>query len=138
MVTSLAKNPEVVMNVKKGATAAQASWSAMQMEPAQGFLDRVTGWFSDNLLGGKDKRTKAVREYIYDTLVPQFQTMLDNIADSLTEEIESVLTAEAEGNMAEARAALEKMKQEQTASQAEYEKRVAQLNAYKAELNNPQ
>lgn len=138
MGSNLIKNPKVLKTVTKGAMTAKANWNLMRMEPTQGFLDRVTGWFSDNLLGGKDKRTKAVREYIYDTLVPQFQTMLDNIADSLTEEIESVLTAEAEGNMAEARAALEKMKQEQAASQAEYEKRVAQLNAYKAELNNPQ
>ena len=107
--------------------------TGQQMGCSKGLVESMVGFFTDKGWG-KPQRKRAIRQYMDETLMPEFkQTMLHN-EQQLVSSIQSALHNEAEQTIQEKAETLEQLKTERKEKKNDYDKRMSQLRDYKNQL----
>lgn len=104
-----------------------------QMGNDKGLIDSMVGFMTDKLLS-KPQRTKAIRDYIDNSLTPEFKVQLNGISRSLTSTIRTSLHDEASDLITQKTDALHQLKSEMKEKKALFDQRMGQLREYKTLL----
>jgi len=99
----------------------------------KGIVESMVGFVTDKGWG-KPQRSRAIRQYIDDTLKPEFKQAMGRVEQQLVSSIQDALHREACETIQEKTAALEQLKEERKDKKNDYEKRMSQLRDYKNQL----
>jgi small GTP-binding protein len=96
-------------------------------------ISNVVSVVTDETMG-KPQRKKAIRDYIDETLAPNFKREMQRISRQLISLISSSLYKEAAESIEQKKTALQQLKTERKEKKEAYEERMRQLRMYKNEL----
>ena len=99
----------------------------------RGIVESMVGFVTDKTWG-KPQRKRAIRNYMDDTLMPDFKREMKNVGNVLIVNIQKTLQEEASETIEAKRSSLEKLKQERKDKKEEYNQRINQIRDYKHEL----
>ncbi|WP_165155048.1 dynamin family protein [Parabacteroides sp. ZJ-118] len=99
----------------------------------KGIVESLVGFVTDKGWG-KPQRKRAIRQYMEDTLMPEFKQAMSRIEQQLVSSIQEVLHREAYETIQEKTASLEQLREERKAQKDDYEKRMTLLRDYKNQL----
>ena len=99
----------------------------------KGMIDSMVGFVTDKLMS-KPQRTRAVRVYIDETLVPEFNLQLTSISQALTNAVRSNIQNEASAIIEQKADSLNQLKKEQKEQKDLFTQRMDQLRSYKTIL----
>ena len=99
----------------------------------KGIVESMVGFVTDKTWG-KPQRKRAIRNYMDDTLMPDFKREMANVGNILIVNIRKSLQEEVSETMEAKRSSLEKLKQERKDKKEEYNQRIVQIRDYKHEL----
>ena len=107
--------------------------AGQQVGANRGILESMVGFVTDKTWG-KPQRKRAIRNYMDDTLMPDFKREMKNVGNVLIVNIQKTLQEEASETIKAKRSSLEKLKQERKDKKEEYNQRINQIRDYKHEL----
>ena len=93
----------------------------------------MVGLVTDKMMS-KPQRIRAVRNYINDSLIPEFKSRLQDISIRLTESIRTSLQNGVTELIEQKRASLNQLKKEQKEKKELFDERMNQLREYKTQL----
>lgn len=99
----------------------------------KGIVEGLVGFVTDKTWG-KPQRRRAIRTYIDDTLMPQFKSAMNGNSTFVVNSISEALHQEAQVTVAEKKAAIEKLRQQNKEQHEAFKKRLETLKDYKNEL----
>lgn len=99
----------------------------------KGLIDSMVGLVTDKMMS-KPQRIRAVRNYINDSLIPEFKSRLQDISIRLTESIRTSLQNGVTELIEQKRASLNQLKTEQKEKKELFDERMNQLREYKTQL----
>lgn len=102
----------------------------------RGMIESVVGLVTDRLMS-KPQRVRAVRNYVGNSLAPEFNASLRSASRTLLHSVRQMLQENAAAKLGQMTDALKRMKQEKQENEILFEQRMAQLRAYKRELSCP-
>lgn len=98
-----------------------------------GMVSKLIGWTTDKIYG-KSQREHTVRTYLDQTLIPEFESVMNGNRALVFELIKEALQRSNEAAIAERRRALEQVRDEHEHKQAETETRRSQLQSFHTAL----
>lgn len=104
-----------------------------QVGAKKGLVEGMVGFVTDKTWG-KPQRRRAIREYIDDTLAPQFKVAMSDNSRKVTDDIAKILYDEAQVSLTEKKQALEALQEERKRKKESYNKRLEVLRDYQNEL----
>lgn len=104
-----------------------------QVGSDKGMIDSMVGFVTDKLMS-KPQRVRAIRNYIDDTLAPEFKAGCHNIFQSLLCIIRENLQNEAAELIGQRTESLNQLKMEMKEKKEIFNQRMAQLREYKTNL----
>ena len=107
--------------------------AGQQVGANRGIVESMVGFVTDKTWG-KPQRKRAIRNYMDDTLMPDFKREMKNVGNVLIVNIQKTLQEEASETIEAKRSSLEKLKQERKDKKEEYNQRINQIRDYKHEL----
>lgn len=107
--------------------------AGQQVGANRGIVESMVGFVTDKTWG-KPQRKRAIRNYMDDTLMPDFKREMKNVGNVLIVNIQRTLQEEASETIEAKRSSLEKLKQERKDKKEEYNQRINQIRDYKHEL----
>ena len=107
--------------------------AGQQVGANRGIVESMVGFVTDKTWG-KPQRKRAIRNYMDDTLMPDFKREMKNVGNVLIVNIQKTLQEEASDTIEAKRSSLEKLKQERKDKKEEYNQRINQIRDYKHEL----
>ena len=107
--------------------------AGQQVGANRGIVESMVGFVTDKTWG-KPQRKRAIRNYMDDTLMPDFKREMKNVGNILIVNIQKTLQEEASETIEAKRSSLEKLKQERKDKKEEYNQRINQIRDYKHEL----
>lgn len=99
----------------------------------KGLVNSMVGFFTDKTMG-KPQRRRAIHDYMDNTLMPQFNSQLKQMTNTVVDSVRQTLTQGAENAMTEMTNAIESLRDAQKKHKADYESRITMLRDYKNEL----
>lgn len=144
-VASVASNRKLVNRMEKavnfGQVAAEKYKNIENMNSTgvgtahkgQGMLDSLAGLIAEKTMS-KPQRTRAIRGYIDDILVPQFKTQLKSAEGQVVDTVAEVLKEATRQTTDEITASLSKLQNEKKANTLEFERTKAELRELKTKL----
>ena len=107
--------------------------AGQQVGANRGIVESMVGFVTDKTWG-KPQRKRAIRNYMDDTLMPDFKREMKNVGNVLIVNIQKTLQEEASETIEAKRSSLEKLKQERKDKKEDYNQRINQIRDYKHEL----
>ena len=107
--------------------------AGQQVGANKGIVESMVGFVTDKTWG-KPQRKRAIRNYLDDTLMPDFKREIKVVGNQLIVSIRTSLQEEASETIEAKRSSLEKLKQERKDKKEEYNQRINQIRDYKHEL----
>ena len=107
--------------------------TGQQVGANKGIVESMVGFVTDKLVG-KPQRKRAIRNYMDNTLMPDFRREIKVVGNQLIISIRTSLQEEASETIETKRFSLEKLKQERKNKKEEYNERMNQIRDYKHEL----
>ena len=98
-----------------------------------GMVSKLIGWTTDKIYG-KSQREYTVRTYLDQTLIPEFESVMNGNRALVVNLIKEALLRSNEAAIAERRRALEQVRSEHEHKQAEAENRRSQLQSFRTAL----
>ena len=98
-----------------------------------GMVSKLIGWTTDKIYG-KSQREYTVRTYLDQTLIPEFESVMNGNRALVFELIKEALQRSNEAAIAERRRALEQVRDEHEQKKAETETRRSQLQGFRTAL----
>lgn len=98
-----------------------------------GMVSKLIGWTTDKIYG-KSQREHTVRTYLDQTLIPEFESVMNGNRALVFELIKEALQRSNEAAIAERRRALEQVRDEHEQKKAETETRRSQLQGFRTAL----
>lgn len=98
-----------------------------------GMVSKLIGWTTDKIYG-KSQREYTVRTYLDQTLIPEFESVMNGNRALVVKLIGNALQRSNEAAIAERRRALEQVRSEHEHKQAEAENRRSQLQSFRTAL----
>ena len=98
-----------------------------------GMINKLIGWTTDKIYG-KSQREYTVRTYLDQTLIPEFESVMNGNRALVFELIKEALLRSNEAAIAERRRALEQVRDEHEHKKAEAENRRSQLQSFRTAL----
>lgn len=108
---------------------------ALRFGQSKGFVESIVGPLTEATLA-KPRRQRAINQYIELELIPAFKNALEEIAEDILVRVVSAIGNGAEGQIAQATASLQSLKQSREEQQASYEARIQQLRLFKEQISN--
>ena len=99
----------------------------------KGIVESMVGFVTDNTWG-KPQRKRAIRNYMDNSLMPDFKREITVVGNQLIANIRISLQEEASETIDAKRSSLEKLKQERKDKKDAYNQRINQIRDYKHEL----
>ena len=99
----------------------------------KGLVNSMVGFFTDKAMG-KPQRRRAIHNYMDNTLMPQFNSQLKQMTNTVIDSVRNALTQGAENAMTEMTNAIESLREAQKKHKEEYKNRIMMLRDYKNEL----
>lgn len=100
---------------------------------SKGIVESLVGFVTDKTMG-KPQRRRAIRNYMDETLSPQFKQEMQRLSKQLSNSIRNALQQEAKTMIEQKTASLEKLKVEKQEKKVQYEQRISQLRDYKNQI----
>lgn len=107
--------------------------AAQQVGANKGIVESMVGFVTDKTWG-KPQRKRAIRNYMDNSLMPDFKREISAVGNQLINNIRMSLQAEASETIDAKRYSLEKLKQERKDKKDAYNQRINQIRDYKHEL----
>lgn len=107
--------------------------TAAQTGKEKGLIDSMVGLVTDNMMA-KPQRARAVRNYVDNSLKPEFKSILESVSAQLLGDIREKLKSGAAQVVEQKQASLSQLKEEAREKKAVFEERMAQLREYKTIL----
>lgn len=104
-----------------------------QIGTNNGIVESMVGFVTDKTMG-KPQRKRAIRNYMDESLIPDFNQAMNNISKQLISTIASTLRNEAKDTITMKTNTLEQLKNERQEKKDIYEQKMKQLRDYKNEL----
>ncbi len=108
---------------------------ALSFASANGIVDSVVGWATDNLVA-KPQRLRATRNYIDGTLSPEFEQQLSSISNSIVESVRNHAKSAASDNISQKEQALNELRNQMQEKKDAFNQRMTELREYKLFLSN--
>lgn len=99
-----------------------------------GMVNKLIGWTTEKIYG-KSQREYTVRTYLDQTLIPEFESVMNGNRALVVNLIKEALLRSNEAAIAERRRALEQVRSEHEHKQAEAENRRSQLQSFRTALS---
>ena len=99
----------------------------------KGIVESMVGFVTDKTMG-KPQRKRARRNYMDNTLLPDFKREIKVVGNQLVVSIKTALQEEASELIETKRSSLETLKQERKEKKEAYNQRINQIRDYKHEL----
>lgn len=99
------------------------------------FITTIVGFATDKLLS-KPQRTRAVRNYVENTLAPEFRLRLSEISQEIGNAVRNGLQSAASAMMEEKTAVLNQLKQQRAEQKEAFAQRLDMFREYKNKLQN--
>ena len=99
----------------------------------KGIVESMVGFVTDKTMG-KPQRKRAIRNYMDNTLMPDFKREIKVMGNQLVVSIKTALQEEASELIETKRSSLETLKQERKEKKEAYNQRINQIRDYKHEL----
>ena len=99
----------------------------------KGIVESMVGFVTDKTMG-KPQRKRAIRNYMDNTLMPDFKREIKVVGNQLVVSIKTALQEEASELIETKRSSLETLKQERKEKKEAYNQRINQIRDYKHEL----
>lgn len=99
----------------------------------KGLIDSMVGFVTDKMMS-KPQRTRAIRNYIKDSLCPEFKNAMKDISVQMTENIRNSLQNSAMEIIEQKKASLNQLKAEQKEKKDLFEQRMKQLREFQTQL----
>lgn len=100
-----------------------------------GVIETGVEWITDKVWG-KPQRRRAVNGYISGTLLPEFTSQIENIRNTLSQQVGQLLQEEAKERTVAMEETLKSLKEESAISKEQFNQRINQLKNYKNTLKN--
>ena len=107
--------------------------AGQQMGANKGIVESMVGFVTDKTWG-KPQRKRAIRNYMDNSLMPDFKREITVVGNQLIANIRISLQEEASETIDAKRSSLEKLKQERKDKKDAYNQRINQIRDYKHEL----
>jgi hypothetical protein len=107
--------------------------AAQQVGANKGIVESIVGFVTDKTWG-KPQRKRAIRNYMDNSLMPDFKREISAVGNQLINNIRMSLQEEASETIDAKRSSLEKLKQERKDKKDAYNQRINQIRDYKHEL----
>lgn len=107
--------------------------AAQQVGANKGIVESIVGFVTDKTWG-KPQRKRAIRNYMDNSLLPDFKREISAVGNQLINNIRMSLQEEASETIDAKRSSLEKLKQERKDKKDAYNQRINQIRDYKHEL----
>lgn len=107
--------------------------AAQQVGANKGIVESMVGFVTDKTWG-KPQRKRAIRNYMDNSLMPDFKREISAVGNQLINNIRMSLQEEASETIDAKRYSLEKLKQERKDKKDAYNQRINQIRDYKHEL----
>lgn len=104
-----------------------------QVGTNEGIVESMVGFVTDKAMG-KPQRKRAIRNYMDNSLMPDFKREITVVGNQLIANIRISLQEEASETIDAKRSSLEKLKQERKDKKDAYNQRINQIRDYKHEL----
>lgn len=107
--------------------------AGQQVGAKKGIVESMVGFVTDKTMG-KPQRKRAIRNYMDNSLMPDFKREINVVGNQLVTNIRISLQEEASETIEAKRSSLEKLKQERKDKKDAYNQRINQIRDYKHEL----
>ena len=107
--------------------------AGQQVGAKKGIVESMVGFVTDKTWG-KPQRKRAIRNYMDNSLMPDFKREINVVGNQLVTNIRVSLQEEASETIETKRSSLEKLKQERKDKKDAYNQRINQIRDYKHEL----
>ena len=107
--------------------------AGQQVGAKKGIVESMVGFVTDKTMG-KPQRKRAIRNYMDNSLMPDFKREITVVGNQLIANIRISLQEEASETIDAKRSSLEKLKQERKDKKDAYNQRINQIRDYKHEL----
>ncbi len=134
LLSRMKKAEEIVSKVEeKYKTIEKVEDKVYQAANRKGLVNSMVGFFTDTTMG-KPQRRRAIHDYMDNTLMPQFNSQLKQMTNTVVDSVRQTLNQGAENAMTEMTNAIESLRDAQKKHKADYESRITMLRDYKNEL----
>ncbi len=99
----------------------------------KGIVESLVGLVTEETMG-KPQRQRAIREYMYSTLMPRFKQKMEYTGTTAINLMSEHLHQEAAGTIAQKEEALRQLRKEQNENKSQFEQQRKQLKEYSGEL----
>lgn len=106
----------------------------LQNEKNRGIIETSVGWITDGLLG-KPQRKKAVKNYLDNSVLPEFENQLNTLKSDLVRTIENLLREEARNSTQQMEDELKELVSKKETEKEQYNQKLAELKEYITLLN---